>query len=91
MPVPQRFDRLDAARAVAIVWMAVYHLFFDLNHFGFIRQNFYTDPVWTVQRTAILSMFLVCVGAGQAIATLRAQDWPAFGGDGCRWPLARSW
>ena len=43
----QRFDRLDAARALAIVWMAAYHLFFDLNHFGFIRQNFYTDPFRT--------------------------------------------
>jgi len=76
--VPQRFDRLDAARALAIAWMAIYHLFFDLNHFGFIRQNFYADPVWTVQRTAILSMFLVCVGVGQAVATERAQDWPSF-------------
>jgi len=26
--VTQRFDRLDAARAVAIGWMAVYHHFF---------------------------------------------------------------
>ena len=31
----QRFDRLDALRGVAIVWMAIFHLCFDLNHFGF--------------------------------------------------------
>ena len=74
----QRFDRLDAARALAIAWMAAYHLFFDLNHFGFIRQNFYTDPFWTLQRTLILSMFLVCAGIGQAVATDRGQGWPSF-------------
>ena len=67
-PQRQRFDRLDALRAVAIVWMAVFHFCFDLNHFGFIRQNFYTDPFWTVQRSMIVSVFLFCAGLGQAIA-----------------------
>ena len=45
-----------------------FHFAFDLNHFGFIRQNFYTDPVWTVQRTCIVSLFLFCAGLGQAVA-----------------------
>ena len=30
-----RFARLDALRGIAIVWMAVFHFCFDLNHFGF--------------------------------------------------------
>ena len=67
-PGSQRFDRLDALRGVAIVWMAAFHFSFDLNHFGFIRQNFYTDPFWTVQRACIVSLFLFCAGFGQAIA-----------------------
>jgi uncharacterized membrane protein len=73
-----RFDRLDVLRAVAIVWMAAYHFCYDLNHFGFIRQNFYTDPFWTTQRTAIVSLFLFCAGLGQAVAWQQGQGWPRF-------------
>ena len=73
-----RFDRLDALRGVAIVWMTVYHFAFDLNHFGWIKQNFYHDPVWTWQRTCIVSLFLLCAGAGQAVALHQGQSWPRF-------------
>ena len=64
----QRFDRIDRLRAVALLWMTVYHLCFDLNHFGLIRQDMLVDPFWTTQRTAIVSLFLFCAGLGQAIA-----------------------
>jgi len=73
-----RFDRVDALRGVAIVWMAVFHFCFDLNHFGHIRQNFYTDPFWTLQRTAIVSLFLFCAGLGQALALRAGLGWPRF-------------
>lgn len=73
-----RFDRLDALRGVAIVWMTVYHFCFDLNYFGWIRQDFYHDPVWTWQRSAIVSLFLLCAGAGQAVALHQGQTWPRF-------------
>jgi uncharacterized membrane protein len=73
-----RFDRLDALRGVAIVWMTVYHFCFDLNYFGWIRQDFYHDPVWTWQRSAIVSLFLLCAGAGQAVALHQGQTWEKF-------------
>jgi uncharacterized membrane protein len=73
-----RFDRLDALRATAILWMAVFHFCFDLNHFRFIEQNFYRDPFWTVQRAAIVSLFMFCAGVGQAIAWEQGQGWPRF-------------
>ena len=73
-----RFDRLDALRAVAILWMASFHFGFDLAHFGITRQNFYHDPVWTMQRTCIVSLFLFCVGLGQAIAVAQGQPWERF-------------
>jgi len=75
---PNRFDRLDALRGVAIVWMAVFHFCFDLNYFGFTQQNFYTDPFWIHQRTAIVSLFLLCAGMGQAVALDQGQGWPRF-------------
>jgi uncharacterized membrane protein len=86
MPLPpapvrfdrERFDRLDALRGAAIVWMAVFHFCFDLNHFGFIHQRFYTDPFWTLQRTCIVTLFMACAGAGQAIAQQQGQGWPRF-------------
>jgi uncharacterized membrane protein len=75
-----RFDRLDALRGLAIVWMAAYHFAFDLNHFGLLdpRQDFYRDPLWTVQRTCIVSLFLFCAGLGQAVALQAGQGWPRF-------------
>ena len=75
----RRFDSIDALRGIAIVWMTVFHLCFDLNHFGYIRQDFYNDPVWTWQRSAIVSMFLLCAGMGQAVAVDQQQDARRFG------------
>jgi uncharacterized membrane protein len=73
-----RYDRIDALRGIAIVWMTVYHFCFDLNHFGWIRQNFLYDPFWTNQRTAIVSLFLFCAGLGQAVAYAQGQGWSRF-------------
>lgn len=75
-----RLDRLDALRALAIVWMAVFHFCFDLNHLGLWepRQRFNHDPFWTLQRTAIVSLFLFCAGLGQAVALQAGQGWPRF-------------
>jgi len=64
-----RFDRLDALRGGAMVWMAGFHLCFDLNLYGLMPpQNFYRDPFWLQQRTGIVSLFLFCAGAAQALA-----------------------
>ena len=59
-PAPHRFDRLDALRGLAIVWMAVFHFCYDLNHFRLLQpvQRFLSDPFWTTQRTAIVTLFL---------------------------------
>ena len=75
-----RLDRLDALRGLAIVWMVGFHFGFDLNHLGWLqpRQNFFRDPVWTTQRTLIVSLFLACAGIGQALALQAGQGWPRF-------------
>ena len=73
-------ERLDALRALAMLWMAAFHFAFDLNHFQLLspKQNFYVDPFWTLQRTCIVSMFLFCAGLGQAVALEAGQGWPRF-------------
>jgi len=74
----QRLDALDALRGLAMLWMTGFHFCFDLNHFGYIRQNFYDDPVWTWQRSLIVSLFLFCAGMGQALALAQGQGWVRF-------------
>ncbi len=74
----QRLDRIDALRAVAMLWMTAYHFAFDLDHFGLIAQDFHHDPFWTSQRTAIVSLFLFTAGLSQAVALAQGQGWPRF-------------
>lgn len=73
-----RCGRLDVLRGLALVWMAVFHFCFDLKHFGLLTANFHQDPLWTLQRSAIVSLFLFCAGVGQALAVSQAQSWSRF-------------
>jgi uncharacterized membrane protein len=73
-----RYDRLDALRGLALIWMAAFHFCFDLSNYHLLDANFYSDALWLNQRTAILSLFLLCAGAGQALATTQGQSWPRF-------------
>ena len=74
-----RYDSIDALRGFAMLWMTVFHFSFDLSHFGYWSQNFRLDLFWTMQRTAIVSLFLFCAGLGQAIALQQGQGWGRFG------------
>ena len=74
-----RYQWVDALRGFAMVWMTVFHFCFDLSNAGLLQANFYQDTRWTLQRTCILSLFLLCAGAGQAIALAQAQSWRRFG------------
>jgi uncharacterized membrane protein len=75
-----RLDRIDALRGAAMLWMAAYHLDFDLNHFGFLepRHRFFTDAFWVVQRTGILSLFLFTAGFALAVGASRGRTSARF-------------
>lgn len=73
-----RYQRIDQLRAVALLWMTVYHLCFDLDHLGLIQQDMLGDPFWTTQRSAIVSLFLFTAGLSQALALHQGQGWPRF-------------
>lgn len=75
----QRFAVVDALRGAALLWMTVFHLCFDLQHFGYLQADFYRDPFWLLQRTAIVSLFLLCAGLGQSVAVAQGQSWQRFG------------
>lgn len=106
MTSDSRYDRLDALRGLAIVWMAVFHFCFDLNHFGFFtpKYQFTADPLWTVQRSCIVTLFLFCAGLSQAVALERGQSaqrfwrrWAQIAGCalmvsiGSAWMFPKSW
>lgn len=76
--LPMRLPRLDALRGFALLWMIAFHFAFDLAHLRLIEADFYRDPVWTGQRIAILSLFLVCAGLGQAAARAQGQTAARF-------------
>ena len=80
MKSSERFDRLDALRGAAIVWMAVFHFCFDLNYYRLLSpvQNLYADPFWTVQRAVIVTLFMFTAGLSQAVAHDAGQGWPRF-------------
>ena len=78
MAQTQRLDRIDLLRAAAMLWMTAFHFCFDLNFFGLIQQNFYRDPFWTLQRVAIVSLFLFTAGLSQAVALHHGQTWARF-------------
>jgi uncharacterized membrane protein len=61
-----------------MVWMTLFHFSFDLQHYGYLQANFYADPFWTLQRMAIVSLFVFCAGLGQAIAVQQGQSWGRF-------------
>lgn len=79
-PRADRLATLDALRGVAIVWMVLFHLAYDLNHFGWLspRQEFLADPFWTWQRVCIVSLFMFCAGLSQSMAQAQAQPWTRF-------------
>ncbi|GAA6141068.1 heparan-alpha-glucosaminide N-acetyltransferase [Hydrogenophaga sp. 5NK40-0174] len=76
--VKERFDRIDILRALAMVWMTVYHFCYDLDYFGLIEQDIFGDPFWTTQRTIILGTFLFTAGLSQAVALEQGQGWARF-------------
>ena len=73
-----RHTALDLLRGAAMVWMTAFHFCFDLQYFGYLHTDFYANMFWTVQRQAIVSLFLFCAGVGQAIAVSQHQPWSRF-------------
>ena len=73
--VTNRFLAIDVLRGFAIFLMFIYHFSFDLNYFGYIDQDFYTNPAWKFFRIIIVSLFLVLVGFSLHLATRKGIHW----------------
>lgn len=76
---PSRLPLIDAVRGAAIVMMIAYHFLFDLNYFGFLKQNFYQDAFWIGARSVILTGFLTLAGISLTLAADSGMRWPRYG------------
>ena len=69
---PPRLPIIDVARGCAIAMMVAYHFCYDLNFFGFTHFDIYLGWQWIGWRYAIVTSFLLLVGASLVLAQLRS-------------------
>ncbi len=73
-----RWRALDAARGIAVVAMVVFHLIWDLAHFGYVERSLpWSAPVKAFGHT-IAFAFLFIAGVSLVLAHRGRVDWRAF-------------
>ncbi|WP_439272246.1 DUF1624 domain-containing protein [Pseudochrobactrum sp. HB0163] len=73
-----RLGRLDIARGMALIAMAIYHFGWDLEFFGYLQQGSASQGWWRIFARCIASSFLFLVGFSLVLAHGRAIRWHAF-------------
>jgi uncharacterized membrane protein len=76
-PAP-RLPLVDALRGFAVAQMIVYHFIYDLNYFGWLDLGMTRNQPWVGWRTAIVSQFLLLVGASLMLRLARRPGWRDF-------------
>ncbi|WP_343314668.1 DUF1624 domain-containing protein [Brucella sp. BE17] len=79
MPKRSRLGRLDIARGVALVAMAVYHFGWDLEYFGYMAPATTAQGGWKLFARCIASSFLFLVGFSLVLAHGRGIRWQPMG------------
>ena len=70
-----RYPMIDCMRFAAIALMVFFHLFYDLDQFHFVDIDFKRDPFWSRLPRLIITLFMLCVGMGLALAHPVRVDW----------------
>ncbi len=73
-----RIEALDLARGFALVAMAVYHLAWDLEFFGYAPPGMTALGGWKLFARCIASSFLFLVGVSLYLAHAQRIRWPGF-------------
>ena len=66
-----RLPLIDALRGLAVAQMIVYHFVYDLKYFGWVQLAMTRDQPWVGWRTAIVTQFLLLVGASLVLRATR--------------------
>lgn len=78
MKSSSRLGRLDIARGLALIAMAIYHFGWDLEFFGYLVQGSASQGWWRIFARCIASSFLFLVGFSLVLAHGRAIRWQPF-------------
>lgn len=73
-----RLGRLDIARGIALIAMAIYHFGWDLEFFGYLTQGSASQGWWRMFARCIASSFLFLVGFSLVLAHGRTIRWHSF-------------
>lgn len=73
-----RYEIIDHIKAVAVIMMIFFHLFFDLDNFGFVDIDYKVDTFWNMQPKLIIAMFLLSVGMSLRIVHGNGIKWLRF-------------
>lgn len=74
-PPFERYIIVDVMRGLAVVLMTFYHLVFDLNRFHLVRIDILGHPFWYGLPRFIVTIILLCVGLGLALAHKKGLDY----------------
>lgn len=69
---------IDAIRGFTIILMIFFHLFFDLDNFGFISIDIINEPFWYALPRLIVFLFLFAAGMSLTVAHQDRIHWKAF-------------
>lgn len=75
---PSRIALLDALRGWAVAMMMVFHLMFDLSHFGFIHFDIYHGQWEFAWASLIRGMFFVAIGWSLVVVHRQGIDLQRF-------------
>lgn len=73
-----RWQALDAARGIAILAMIVFHVIWDLAHFGYAPANLPWSAPVKIFGHSIAFAFLFIAGVALVLANRDSMRWPAF-------------
>jgi uncharacterized membrane protein len=73
-----RYEIIDHLKAVAVIMMVFFHLFFDLDNFGFVSIDYKVDTFWNMQPKIIIAIFLLSVGMSLRIVHGKGIKWRSF-------------
>jgi uncharacterized membrane protein len=77
-PAPHRFAALDAARGVALLAMALYHLVWDAGFLRLTPENAALSPLGRAAAHGIAGSFLVLVGLSLVLERSRSGSWRPY-------------
>lgn len=78
MSARARWPALDVARGLAVAAMIVFHLIWDLGHFGYIAPTIPWSAPIRIFGHAIAFSFLLIAGVSLSLAHRDHMRWPAF-------------